>query len=105
MIYHKETALYLHNLSNRQFEGFHAVLSHDKAIPRIDDLTILRTRSKNIYIEATMVETPYGNLCRCYDKERCICDLFVYDDFEYEDKAYAIRVYAKHYEYARKLRV
>ena len=112
MIYHKETALYLQDLSNRQFEGFFAVLSHDNAIPRINDLTVQRTRSKNIDVGATVIETPYGNLCRCYDRERCICDLFVYDDFEYEDKAYAIREYAKHhldaaklYEYARKLDV
>lgn len=112
MIFCKETALYLLDLSNRQFWGFEAVLPHNRSVPRMEGLKVSRSRSAIVELGASMVETPYGNKCRCYDRERSVCDLFVHDDYEYEDRAYAIREYARRYldvaklySYARKLGV
>ena len=112
IIFYRETALYLNGLSNNLLSDYYAVLPYECSVPKNTNLKIKRTRKETIDVGVVLIETPYGNKCKCYDKERCICDLFIYDDFEYEEKAYAIKMYKekylnkeKLYSYAKKLGV
>ena len=112
IIFYRETALYLNGLSNNMLSNYYVVLPYKCNIPENANLKIKRTRKDTINIGVTLVDTPYGNKCKCYDKERCICDLFIYDDYELEEKAYAINTYKekylnkdKLYSYAKKLGV
>lgn len=112
IVFYRETALYLNGLSNNLLSDYFAILPYECSIPVNANIKIKRTRKETFDIGVTLVDTPYGNKCKCYDKERCICDLFIYDDFEYEEKAYAINTYKekyfnkdKLYSYAKKLGV
>jgi len=112
LIFYRETALYLNGLSNNMISNYYAILPYESSVPQNTILKIYRTRKETIDIGTTLIETPYGNKCKCYDKERCICDLFIYDDFDYEEKAFAINLYKekylnkeKLYSYAKKLGV
>ena len=110
IVFYRETALYLNGLSNNFLSEYHVVLPYECSIPDNVNLKIKRTRKETFDVGVTLIDTPYGNKCKCYDKERCICDLFIYNDFEYEEKAYAINIYKekylnkdKLYSYAKKL--
>ena len=62
------------------------------------------TRDKKLYeLGIEYVETPSGNKVKCYDKERCICNLFLYDVYDDELKSYAIKEYKKNYLNVEKL--
>ncbi len=111
LVFSHSTALYLQGLSNRQFQGFEATFPHSSRIPSNTELVCHTTRTSNYKLGIQQVKTPYGNEVPCYDTERCICDIFVYEDIEYEDKMFAINQYSKNidydklYAYAKKLKV
>ena len=92
--------------------GFHAVIDYNSNVLDVDEIQFFRTRKANWNLGEELIETPYGNKVRCYDKERCICDLFIRDDYDDEDRVYALNEYAngyldisKLYRYARILGV
>ena len=85
----------------------------DLMLPKIDGFNIKYDRTDNFNLGISKIKTPFGNIVRAYDKERCICYLFLRSDYyDYEDRVYAINVYTKHYlnykklySYAKKLNV
>lgn len=102
-IFCNETALYLQKMSNRQFGGFNVVVEYNSSIPKYENLKVYRTRKK-IDIGVEEIETPFGNLVKSWDKERIICDLFANpNNYEYEDRIYAINEYKKNYFNLKKL--
>lgn len=103
LVYSGDTALYLNNLSNRDYEQYEASIAYGKSLPRIENFIIKQSRKSTFYLGITEVETPFGNKVKCYDKERCICDLFIREDFDYEDKVYAINEYKRNYLNLKKL--
>ncbi|MFA6843176.1 MAG: type IV toxin-antitoxin system AbiEi family antitoxin domain-containing protein [Bacilli bacterium] len=114
IVYTRETALYLNGMSNRQFTYYSAALPFNTTTPKIKNFKFFKTRKETFNLGIEQVRTSYGNLVRCYDKERCICDLFIYDDYDYdyEDRVYAINEYInnyldleKLYRYARRLNI
>ncbi len=112
MIYTGETALFLNNLSNRQVANYEASMPYGTNIPKIKGVKIRQSRKKTFLLGVTEVQTSFGNYVKTYDKERCICDLFLRDDYDYEDRVYAINEYKdnflnlkKLYGYARELNV
>lgn len=111
LVFSHSTALYLNGLSNRSLQGFEATFPHSSRIPSAMDLKCYTTRTKNYILGKGVVLTPYGNNVPCYDAERCICDIFAFDDIEYESKAFAINEYMKRidfdklYSYAKELRI
>lgn len=111
LVFSHSTALYLQGLSNRQFQGFEATFPHSSRIPSNPELKCHTTRGSNYRLGIKTAATPYGNEVPCYDAERCICDIFIHDDIEYEDRAFAINEYAKNidfdklYSYAKELKV
>lgn len=112
LVYSGKTALYLNNLSNQQFDEYEATIPYESHIPKIAGFRITQSRKSAFSLGVDLIETPYGNKVKCYNKERCICNLFIENDFDYEDKVYAINEYKKNYlnikklyEYAKNLKV
>lgn len=103
LVYSGDTALYLNHLSNREYEKYEASVPYGKNLPKIEHYTIRQSRKSTFYLGIMEVLTPFGNKVKCYDKERCICDLFIRDDFDYEDRVYAINEYKKNYMNLKKL--
>ena len=113
IVYSGDTAIFLNGLSNKQSPEKEVSIAYGMNIPKLEGYTIKQSRKNTFYLGITMIETPFGNKVRCYDKERCICDLFIRpDNYDYEDRVYAINAYKndylnfdKLYEYAKKLGV
>ena len=76
-IFSGETALYLHNLLDREYSEICIT------VPKGYNATHLKTEhvqiryaTKDFYeLGACMVPSSCGNMVRAYDRERCICDL------------------------------
>lgn len=113
IIYSGETALFLNGLSNKQEPIYEFSIPYGTNAPRIEGYNIRYSRSTSFEIGITEIATSFGNKVRTYDKERCICDLFVRPEhYDYEDRNFAIKEYAnnylnfkKLYSYAKKLNV
>lgn len=113
IVYSGETALFLNGLSHKQSPIYEYSIPYGTFAPKIDGFNIKYSRKKTFATGITEVETSFGNKVRCYDKERCICDLFIRPDYyDYEDRVYAINEYKnnyinlkKLYEYAKELNV
>ena len=77
IIFSHETALYIHNLSDR--EPFAPVITVKRGYnaKHLKDLgaTIHTVRDEWFTLGLMDAETFAGNMIRVYDKERCICDI------------------------------
>lgn len=113
LVYSGETAIFLNGLSNKQFPELEAVVPYGTTVPKIEGYKVRQSRRKNVGLGVSFVETPFGNKVKCYDKERCICELIANPDhYDFEDRVYAIREYnqfylnfEKLYSYAAELNV
>lgn len=114
IIYSGESAMFLNLLSCKQYVNMVEVtVPYGTTVPKIEGAKVIVSRKKNIDLGVTIVNTCFGNPVKCYDKERTICDLFMRpDNFDSEDRVYAIKKYnqyylnrAKLYEYAKQLGV
>ena len=111
IVYSGDTAIFLNGLSNKQFPEYEAMVPYGTNIPKIDNFSIKQSRKQLFYLGITEIETPFGNKVKCYDKERCICDLFIRPEhYDFEDRIYAINEYKtyyldfdKLYDYAKQL--
>lgn len=97
MVYSRKTALYLNNLTNRQFVEYQANFPYNYNVSNVKGIKCHLVRNMKYELGVTLVETPFGNKVKCYDRERCICDLFIYNDFTEEEIAYAINEYVNVY--------
>lgn len=81
MVFSNQTALYLHDLSDRTPNNFHLSVpqgynaSHIKK--RYENLQIHYVKKDLFEIGLTQVETPMGNFVPVYDRERTICDIII----------------------------
>lgn len=113
IVYSGETALFLNDLSNKQSPIKEFTIPYGTSTPQIAGYEVRYSRKSTFALGITELETPFGNNVRSYDKERCICDLFMRPDYyDYEDRVYAINEYKnkyldfkKLYDYAKKLDV
>lgn len=97
LIFTNRTALYLNELSNRQLTEIDVAFPFGRNTTCYG-LNSFISRKEIVYNTGiTEVLTPSGNLVKCYDKERCICNLFMYNVFDEEEKAYAILEYKRKY--------
>ena len=113
IVYSGETALFLNCLSNKQSPIREFTIPYGTCVPSINGYHVKYSRKDTFSLGIIEINTPFGNPVRCYDMERCVCDLFIRPDhYDYEDRIYAINEYKnkyldfkKLYEYARKLGV
>lgn len=104
IVYSGETALFLNGLSNKQTLNYEFSIPYGTCTPKIIGYSVKYVRKKTFQLGIIEVTTPFGNKVRCYDKERCICDLFIrQDSYDYEDRIYAINEYRKYYLNIKKL--
>ena len=97
LIFTNRTALYLNELTNRQLNEIDVAFPFGRNTTYYG-LNSFISRKDSVYRTGiTEVITPSGNLVKCYDKERCICNLFLYDVFDEEERAYAILEYKRKY--------
>ena len=94
LIYTNNTALYLQELTPKQFENYQVNFLYGKNVSNVKNLDYKVLRNKSIYeLGKEFVLTPMGNLVPCYDKERSICNIFMLDFCDEEVKAFAIKEY------------
>ena len=113
LIYTNNTALYLHELSPKQFGDLQVNFLYGKNVSNIKNLNYKVLRNKVKYeLGKEFVKTPMGNYVPCYDKERSICNIFMSDFCDDEVKSFAIKEYknkyldiSKLYDYAKKLNI
>ena len=113
IVYSGETALFLNGLSNKQYPIKEFTIPYGTCAPLIDGFITKYSRKSTFNLGIININTPFGNPVKTYDKERCICDLFIRPDFyNYEDRVFAINEYKnkyldfkKLYDYAKKLGV
>lgn len=111
-VFSRHTALYLNNLSNRQIECIEANFPIAYNTEKIQNIKCCRL-SRDLYeLGKTIVITPLGHKVNSYNIERCLCDLFYYDDFDIEEKSYAVKAvdrtklnYDRLFDYAAKMKV
>lgn len=81
IIFSHQTALYLHDLSDRTPSVFHISVpqgynaSHIKK--RYEDLQVHYVKKDLYEIGKTEIKSPQGNLIQIYDIERTICDIII----------------------------
>ena len=97
IVYSHMTALYFHDLSIKAPDG-----SFDITVTKKYNNSKLKKHNvfyvdDNIYnIGIIEVKTPYGNIVRAYDMERCICDIIRSKKrMDIEHVKYAIKEYLK----------
>lgn len=97
IIYSHMTALYFHGLSIKAPDS-----NLDITVPKKYNVKELKKHyvfyvNENIYeLGLTEVETPMGNKVRCYDIERCICDIIRSKNrMDIEHVKYSVRQYLK----------
>ena len=111
-IYSKKTALYLNDLSNKRISKIHVNVPRNYNLNMIpDNIVINRVNDVKYKLGLIVLETPFGNKVKTYNRERCICDLFLFDN-DIEEIKYALNEYIKDsynidklYRYAKELKV
>lgn len=111
-VFSHRTAMYLNELTNRQCEYIEVNFPINYNNAHIEKVKFYRMRKEILDLGKITVKTPLGHEVKSYNIERCICDLFYYDDFDIEDKSYAIKVvdkskidYDKLFSYAKIMQV
>ena len=89
IIYSGETALYLHGLTDREYQHicFTVPTGYNAAHIKNSNKEVHYAKNDTLQMGACEVTSSSGNLVRAYDKERCICDMIR------ERKKYDIQVF------------
>ena len=93
LVFSKKTALYLNGLTNQQLEYFEADFPTGYNISNVKNVKSYVVSNKKYNLGISEVITPLGNKVKCYNKERCICDLFIYGKNDIEEIKYIIYKY------------
>ena len=93
LVFSKKTALYLNGLTNQQLEYFEADFPSGYNISNVKNVKSYVVSNKKYNLGISEVITPLGNKVKCYNKERCICDLFIHEKNDIEEIKYIIYKY------------
>lgn len=111
-VFARHTALYLNGMTNRQIERIEANFPAAYNTSKVQTVKCYKPCRELYALGLTVTKTPLGHEVRSYNIERCICDLFYYDDFDIEEKSYAIKIvdknkidYDKLFSYAKTMKV
>lgn len=77
IIYYGETALYLHQLIDREYSEIIVCVPRGFSGSRLRQkgIVIHQEKTETYELGVTTVHTSLGNTVKTYNKERCICDL------------------------------
>ncbi len=111
-VFSRHTALYINGISNRQLEYIEANFPRNYNTMQITNIKCHRVSDEIYWLGQTIVATPLGHNVKAYNVERCICDLFYYDDFDIEEKSFVVKAadktkldYDKLFAYAKQMKV
>ena len=115
-IYSKETALYLHHLSDRTPHRYQMTFPNGYNLTKIDKVNLDGSRVIDELYDVGVVElsTPSGNKVRVYNMERTLCDILrKQSHVDVQSITTAFKLYTKRKdmnipllsEYAKKLKV
>lgn len=90
IIYTKNTALVLNNMSNRLLKSVDANVPHSYNPHRIKEINIFRVNDITYNLGKTLIVTEFGNPVMSYDIERTICNIFIDDELSSEEIKYAL---------------
>lgn len=76
-IFSYETALYLHELTDRTPIKFTMTFLHGYNTPQLkkENIKVKRVIKEYINLGVIKVKTPFGNIVNAYDTERTLCDI------------------------------
>ena len=79
VIFSGETALYLHNLLDREYSEINVTVpsGYNATHLRAENVQVTYASKENYDLGICQALSSSGNLVRVYDKERCICDLIL----------------------------
>lgn len=95
-IWSHETALYFHNLTDREPLQHTLTMATSMGVTRLSNEGIKVYRIKDELFEIGLSETrsSFGHVLRCYDAERTICDILRYKDkIDIQDLQVALNTY------------
>ncbi|MFV0466637.1 MAG: abortive phage infection protein [Lachnospiraceae bacterium] len=77
VIFDRETALYLHGLTDREYSEIHVSVPKNYNTFRLKEKgMIIHSYDEELYRMGIIeIESNFGNIIKIYDKERCICDI------------------------------
>lgn len=77
VIFSHETALYLHNLSDREPLAYNVTVKHgyNPTALKASGIDVYTVTADRFEIGVTECNTPFGHSVKSYDMERTICDL------------------------------
>ncbi|MCD8286509.1 MAG: type IV toxin-antitoxin system AbiEi family antitoxin domain-containing protein [Clostridia bacterium] len=111
-VFCRRAALSLHNMTNVRYIRLEANFPRDYNTRYISTAICHRCSGPKYETGIEQTTTHFGNTVKCYDRERCMCDLFLYDFTYQEEKQFAVRAYFgnspdidKLYKYAKLLGV
>ena len=79
IIYSHMTALYFHGLSIKAPNNiFDITVNYSYNNPKLKNHNVFYVNNDIYNLGLTEVKTPYGNIVKAYDRERCICDIIKY---------------------------
>lgn len=112
IVFSRRTALYLNNLSNRSINVIEANVPKNYNNKNMGNIKVYRVNEMYYKTGIEYVETSFGNLVPTYNMERCICDLYILNDFDLEQRKYAVDYYLNQkinierlYRYAKKFKI
>lgn len=97
IIYSRFTALYFYGLTEMYPHSFDITVDYNYHVNTIDQKHMVIKCKKEIFeLGLTTIKTPLGHKVRCYDRERCICDLIKYRNrLDMEQVKKSVRMYIK----------
>lgn len=111
-VFCRRAALSLHDMTNVRYVRLEANFPRSYNAGYISNAVCHRTSGAKYETGIEMTRTHFGNMVKCYDRERCLCDLFLYDFTYLEEKQFALQAYFdnkpvidKLYRYAKELGV
>ncbi len=100
-VYSHETALYLHNLSDRVPLRLNITvpIGYGGNLQQNDNVSLHYVNKKILNLGVETIKSPFDNDIRCYDVERTICDI-IKDKYNLDKEIYtkALKWYAKRKE-------
>lgn len=94
-VFCRRTALYLHGLLNRAIDTYEMHFPQRYNVANAKSCGVVAYNRAGIRYSLGIhgATTPFGNDVRCYDKERAICEMFIYEICDYEEMKYAMNQY------------
>ncbi len=110
-VFSRRTALYLQGLLERSVDAIEANFPRTYNVSEVTkDLKCYRVSGIRYSLGVVEVESPHGNMIPTYDKEKALCDMFLYELCDTEEVQYALKAYLRGehdtrilYDYAKRL--